>query len=70
MNVINESGLYNLTLGLKNTTKALLRLDTDAQTLISIQGISGGVGNPNANHLPAALGAGWVGARLSSNGAT
>ncbi|OEC37774.1 BRO domain protein [Pseudomonas sp. 1D4] len=36
-------------LALPNTTKALERLDTDEQTLISIQGIHSGAGNPNVN---------------------
>ena len=36
-------------LGLDNTTKALLRLDEDEQTLISIQGIHSGPGNPMVN---------------------
>ena len=36
-------------LGLDNTTKALLRLDDDEQTLISIQGIHSGAGNPTVN---------------------
>ena len=38
-------------LGLDNTTKALMRLDADEQTLISIQGIHSGPGNPHVKAI-------------------